>query len=296
MKQLDAKTILQRISHPSEHWFKTDYNMNLYKGCSHGCIYCDSRSENYSIENFSEVRSKKNAIQILETELQRKKIKGIIGMGAMSDPYNPLEKTALLTRRALELILKYGYGVSIATKSDLILRDIDLLSAIAKKNICHVSLTITTANDDLCRKIEPYVTVSTRRFEVVKQLKENGVITGILMMPVLPFINDTQENIEGMVFQANQAGADYIYPFFGVTLRNIQRDYYYQQLDRLFPGLKAMYQRTFREQYVCHSPRHKEMYQYFNELMNDTTMKSSMKEINQLLKQKQKQEQLSFQF
>ncbi|MGD9910420.1 MAG: radical SAM protein [Candidatus Izemoplasmatales bacterium] len=296
MNQIEAKTILQRVNHPSEMWFHTDYNMNLYKGCSHGCIYCDSRSENYQIENFSEVRSKKNAIQILEDELSRKKIKGTIGMGAMSDPYNPLEKTALLTRSALELILKYGYGVSIATKSDLILRDIDLLSAIAKKNVCHVSLTITTPNDDLCKKIEPYVAVSSRRFEVVKQLKENGIVTGILMMPILPFINDTLENIDGMIFQANRAKADYIYPFFGVTLRNIQRDYYYQQLDILFPGLKTKYQQTYHNQYECDSPKHRELYAYFAEAMKHTTMLSSMKDINKLLKPRQEPVQLSLMF
>lgn len=296
MAEIEAKTILQRISHPTDDWFMVDYNMNLYKGCSHGCIYCDSRSENYRIENFSTVRSKKNAIEILEQELIHKKIKGVIGMGAMSDPYNPLEKTSLLTKKALELILKYGYGVSIATKSDLILRDIDILSEIAKKNICHVSLTITCASDDLSKRIEPHVQPSSVRFEVIRQLKARGISVGILMMPILPFINDTTDNIDGLIHQANQVNADYIYPFFGVTLRNIQRDYYYEQLDLLFPGLKEKYQKAFGLHYVCHSPRHKDLYLHFQKEMQKTSMLSSMVAINQQLLRKKGTEQISFTF
>lgn len=191
MKKLPAKTILSGYM---EHgWFNANYNMNLYKGCVHGCIYCDSRSNCYNIENFDEVKVKENALEILEKELRVKKKKGIIMTGAMSDPYNSFEKEEKLTREALKLIDKFMYGVSIITKSDLVTRDIDVLSKIASHSSTTVNITITTADDELTKKIEPNAPSSKRRFEAIRKLSGRGINVGVLLTPTLPFINDTKK-------------------------------------------------------------------------------------------------------
>lgn len=293
MKEIVAKTILAKVKPADEFWYHHDYNMNLYHGCSHGCIYCDSRSDCYQIENFDEVSLKKNALEILENELQRKRTKGIIGMGAMSDPYNPQEIKQQVTRGALQLIEKYGFSVSIATKSDLVLRDIDILERIAKKGFAHVAITITTADDELQRKIEPRVSSSSKRFLAIKTLREKGIHTGVLMMPVLPFINDTVENVEKMVALAKKSNAEYIYPFFGVTLRNNQRDYFYTQIDSLFPGIKELYIKTYKDKYVCESNQSKLLYQVIDSLCKKENILTSMKEINTFFKIPMESEQLS---
>ncbi len=293
MKEIVAKTILAKVKPADEFWYHHDYNMNLYRGCSHGCIYCDSRSDCYQIENFDEVSLKKNALEILENELQRKRTKGIIGMGAMSDPYNPQEIKQQVTRGALQLIEKYGFSVSIATKSDLVLRDIDILERIAKKGFAHVAITITTADDELQRKIEPRVSSSSKRFLAIKTLREKGIHTGVLMMPVLPFINDTVENVEKMVALAKESNAEYIYPFFGVTLRNNQRDYFYTQIDSLFPGIKELYIKTYKDKYVCESNQSKLLYQVIDSLCKKENILTSMKEINTFFKIPMESEQLS---
>ena len=174
MEFIKAKTILTKVKN-GEQWYGIDYNMNLYRGCTHGCIYCDSRSNCYHIENFDLVRGKENALNILEQELVKKRVKGVIGIGAMSDTYNPQEIKYEQTRNALKLILKYGYGVSIDTKSDLILRDMDLLKEINKQNNVIIKFTITTPNDDLSKVIEPNVCVSSKRFKAIKELTNNGI-------------------------------------------------------------------------------------------------------------------------
>ncbi len=262
MDFVEAKTI---VSGYAEHnaWFGNNYNMNIYKGCCHGCIYCDSRSECYRIDNFDTVRAKKDAIAIINKELKSKKRKGVIGTGAMSDPYNPLEKEYCLTRSALELINTNGFGVSIATKSSLITRDIDILKKIKSHSPVLVKITITTCDDELCKKIEPNVGESSKRFSAIKQLSGNGIFVGILLMPVLPFLEDNEENILGIVNLANESGAKFIYPAFGVTLRQNQRDWYYKRLDENFPGIKQKYLQQFKNDYECRSPKAKELWQVF---------------------------------
>lgn len=261
MEYIKAKTIVQRTA--NSNWFGADYNMNIYKGCCHGCIYCDSRSECYQIENFDQVRAKQDAISIIQEDLRHKTKTGIIATGAMSDPYNPFEKELKLTREALMLVNTYRFGIAIATKSPLVTRDIDILKQIQSHSPVIVKMTITTYNDDLCRKLEPNVTVSGERFAALKQFSENGIYCGILLMPLLPFINDTKENILGIVQKAKECGAKFIYPSFGVTLRQNQRDYFYTQIEKHFPGLSKRYQQTFGLNYQCHSVNAKELYQLF---------------------------------
>lgn len=251
MEFIPAKTMLSYAK--GEHWFGIDYNMNIYKGCSHGCIYCDSRSDCYGIETFDEVKIKKDALLILHNELRRKVKTGIIGTGAMSDPYNPFEKQYGLTRGALELINQYGFGVAIATKSPLITRDIDVLKAINKHSPVIAKITITTYNDDLCKIIEPRVAPSSQRFEAIKELAKAGIFTGVLMMPVLPFIADNEENIKSIVTKAADAGARFIYPAIGMTLRANQREWYFEKLDQYFPGIKEKYIQHYGNAYECKS-------------------------------------------
>jgi DNA repair photolyase len=262
MKFIPAKTIISGY-HANSTWFGNNYNMNIYKGCSHGCIYCDSRSECYQVDNFDEVRAKENALALIERELKSKRKKGIIGTGAMSDPYNPLEKEFKLTRGALELINRYEFGISIATKSDLITRDIDILKAIAAHSPVVVKITITAADDLLCKKIEPNVAVSSKRFAAIERLSEEGIFAGILLMPLLPYIEDTVENISSIIELAHESKAKFIFPAFGVTLRQNQRAWYYSKLDEHFPSLKSKYIENYGNAYECHSPKAKELWTLF---------------------------------
>ncbi|RII36706.1 radical SAM protein [Clostridium chromiireducens] len=262
MEFIDAKTIISGYSESST-WFGNNYNMNIYKGCCHGCIYCDSRSECYRIDNFDMVRAKKDALALINKELRSKKRTGVIGTGAMSDPYNPFEKEYKLTRGALELINAHGFGVSLITKSDLITRDIDILKEISSHSPVLVKITITTSSDELSKKIESNVSASSKRFSAIKQLSESGIFSGILLMPVLPFLEDNEENIEGIVKLAYENGAKFIYPAFGVTLRQNQRDWYYKKLDERFPGIKQKYIEEFGNNYECRSPKANALWKLF---------------------------------
>jgi DNA repair photolyase len=263
MKFIPTKTILSGYE-SGNNWFGKNYTMNIYKGCCHGCIYCDSRSECYGVENFDEVRAKENALALLQRELRAKRRAGVIGTGAMSDPYNPFEKKYRLTRDALELIHNVPrFGISIATKSDLIIRDLDVLTSIKRHSPVLVKLTITTADDALGKKIEPNVAESSRRFSVIKELSDNGIFSGILLMPVLPFLEDHENNISEIIRLAYEHGAKFIYPAFGVTLRQNQREWYYKKLDEHFPGLKQKYIRQFGNAYECRSPKAKTLIQLF---------------------------------
>ncbi|SMC99435.1 SPL family radical SAM protein [Sporomusa malonica] len=262
MEFIPAKSIISGYE-TGNAWFGKNYNMNIYKGCCHGCIYCDSRSECYRVENFDEVRAKENALTLIARELASKRRTGVIGTGAMSDPYNPFEKEYRLTRGALELINAHRFGISIATKSDLITRDIDVLKAISSHSPVLIKITITTAEDELCKKIEPYAAESSRRFAAIKELASNGIFTGILLMPVLPFLEDNDKNISEIIYLAYKNGAKFIYPAFGVTLRQNQREWYYKRLDENFPGLKQKYVKQFVNAYECRSPNAKALWQLF---------------------------------
>lgn len=253
MELIPAKTIITRTARPDS-WFGSDYNMNIYRGCSHGCIYCDSRSDCYRVVNFSKVAAKENALDIIEKELKSKRKKGIVGTGAMSDPYNPMEGQHGLTRGALELLDAYGFGVYITTKSDLILRDMDILKRINRHSPVGIGVTITAAEDGLCGKLEPGAPPSSKRFAAIRSLTENGFYAGILMMPVLPFISDSLENIQALVQLASEKGARFIYPWFGMSLRSGQREYFYRCLDRLYPGLKQRYMQAYGNAYQCRCP------------------------------------------
>lgn len=265
-----AKTLLQGKAPQADSkvfftWFGMDYNMNLYKGCSHGCIYCDSRSSCYQIKDFDIIHPKENALILLENELRKKRKRGTIGIGAMSDTYNPFEKEYEITRGALELIRKYGFGVGIDTKSDMILRDISLLKQIAQQYPSIIKITITTADDEVCKVLEPNVCVSSKRFKAIQQLSEAGLFVGILLMPILPFINDSEENILSIVRLAHKHKAKFIFVYggFGVTLRDNQRDYFYYQLDRYFPGKREVYEKRYHNVYSCNSPHSKHLYALF---------------------------------
>ena len=245
-------------------WFGLKYNMNLYRGCQHQCIYCDSRSDCYRIENFAEIQVKKNALELLDDVLPRKRILGTIGFGSMNDPYMPVEKKYRMTRGALEIIKHHVFPVHILTKSDLVLRDIDLLSKIGELYTA-VSFTITTADDDLATKIEPGASLPSVRFQAMRALADSGILTGVTMMPILPFLEDSQENIKDILSMAKDSGASYIIPAFGVSLRPGSRDYYYQKLDQLYPGMKEKYIKEYGENYQCSVPNWRILNQVFEE-------------------------------
>lgn len=254
MEYIPAKTIVTKVK--GNGWFGIDYNMNIYRGCCHGCIYCDSRSDCYQIRNFDQVCAKEEALRIIRDDLRRKVRTGVVGTGSMSDPYNPFEKELLLTRHGLELVDAFGFGAAIATKSTLLLRDLDILESIREHSPVLCKVTITTADDELAARIEPGVPVSSERFAMLEQLSSRGIFCGILLMPVLPWLEDTEENILAIVRRAHEVGARFIFAAFGVTLRNNQREWYFDQLNRLFPGqgLAERYIRQYGNQYECRSP------------------------------------------
>lgn len=230
--------------------------MNLYRGCTHGCIYCDSRSRCYHMEHaFEDIEVKENAVDLLENALRRKRKKCMIGTGSMTDPYIPLEMETGHLRKALHLILQYGFGFTVITKSDRILRDLDLLQKINETTKCVVQMTVTTADEELCRKIEPNVSSTRERFEALKRLRDAGIPTVVWMTPILPFINDTKENISRILDMCGEANVYGVICFgMGLTLRDGNREYFYEQLDRLFPRLKERYIQVFGNQYVAESP------------------------------------------
>ncbi len=241
--------------------------MNLYRGCTHGCIYCDARSKCYQINHaFEDIEVKQNAPQLLEMALRSKRKKCMIGTGAMSDPYMHCEEKLCLTRKCLEIIERYGYGLAIQTKSDRILRDLDLLKRINEQSKCVVQITMTTYDEELCKIVEPNVCTTKRRFEVLQILEENGIPTVVWLCPLLPYINDTRENLEGILNYCIQAKVKGIINFgMGLTLRDGDREYYYAALDKYFPGVKEMYKRRFGHAYEIPSENSKElMLQFIN--------------------------------
>lgn len=239
--------------------------MNLYRGCSHGCIYCDSRSKCYQINHeFEDIEVKQNAPELLETALKHRRKRCMIGTGAMTDPYIPLELDLGYMRKCLELIEKYEYGVTILTKSARILRDLDLLVKINEKTKCVVQMTMTTFDEHLCRILEPNVSTTKERFEVLKVMREHNIPTVVWLSPILPFINDTVENIKGILDYCVEAQVYGIMCFgMGVTLREGNREYFYSQLDRHFPGMKGKYHTVYGYSYELNSPNHKELMQVF---------------------------------
>ena len=241
--------------------------MNLYRGCQHGCIYCDARSLCYQMNHpFEDIEVKENALPLLEQALKAKRKKCVIGTGAMSDPYIPLEETLRLTRGALELICRYGFGVAIQTKSHRILRDLELLREINHHAKAVVQMTLTTYDEKLCRIVEPAVSTTRQRVEALMAFREAGVPTVVWLSPLLPWMNDTPENLLGILEYCQAAGVKGILNFgMGLTLRDGNREYYYAALDRHFPGLKQRYIQTYGNAYELPSPRSRELWTLFHE-------------------------------
>lgn len=230
--------------------------MNIYRGCLHGCIYCDSRSLCYQMKHkFEDIEVKANAVELLENALRRKRNKCMIGTGAMSDPYMPIEEKLGNMRKCLEVIERYGFGVTMITKSTKVLRDLDLLKKINEKSKCVVQMTLTTYDEDLCRIVEPNVETTYERFRALEILHDNGIPTVVWLCPILPFINDTEENIRGILDYCVRAKVKGIINFdMGVTLRDGNREYFYKKLDEHFPGLKEKYIRMYGNSYQLSSP------------------------------------------
>jgi len=264
VKETQARTILNTFRQ-LDSWFGLRFSMNLYRGCQHQCVYCDSRSQCYGIEDFGDIHVKANALDLLDKELARKRTKGTIGTGSMHDPYMPIEAELNMTGRALEIIARHRFPVHVTTKSDLVLRDLDALRAAGQVYVA-VSFTVTTADDELCQKLEPGAPPASRRFRAMAALAAHGILTGVTMMPILPLIEDTEQNVREIVERAASSGAHYVLPMFGMTMRDRQRTYYYEALDRLFPGVRTKYERMYGDRYVCTSPREAMLARIFQEL------------------------------
>ncbi|MFZ5352348.1 MAG: SPL family radical SAM protein [Bacillota bacterium] len=254
MHYKEAKTLLSQHN-----------GMNIYRGCTHGCIYCDSRSKCYNMEHkFEDIEVKINAPQLLEQALRRKRKKCIIGTGAMCDPYMHLEAKMGYTRKCIEIIDRYGFGLSIQTKSDLILRDLELLKSINNKSKCVVQMTLTTYDEDLCKIVEPYVSTTRGRFDALKIMNENGIPTVVWLGPILPFINDTEANLRGVLDYCIKAKVYGIICFgMGLTLREGNREYFYSKLDKYFPGLKQKYHKKYGYSYEIGSDNNKKLMDIF---------------------------------
>lgn len=269
--------------------------MNVYRGCLHGCIYCDSRSDCYNMQHaFEDIEVKQNAPELLEAALRAKRQRCVIGTGAMSDPYLPLEKELKITQKCLEIIEKYGFGAAVLTKSDLIMRDIDLLERINKSAKSVVQMTLTTADDRLCGIIEPNVCNTTRRAEVLFEMKKRKIPTVVWLTPLLPFINDTVENLAKVLEMAAEAGVYGIVSFgMELTLRSGDREYFYAALDRHFPNLREKYSRTYGNRYDLPSPNNDKLWRYFTEFCDKYGIKRNQGEIFSFMKTIDEPEQLS---
>ena len=241
--------------------------MNLYRGCTHGCIYCDSRSTCYQMNHkFEDIEVKENAIELLEDALKRKRKKCMIGMGSMTDPYIPEELKLKHTRKALEVASKYGFGITLITKSNRVLRDLDLLKEINQKTKCVVQMTLTTYDEELCKKIEPNVSDTKERFQALLTLRDAGIPTVVWLTPLLPYINDTEENLLGILNYCKEAKVYGILCFgIGVTLRDGNREYFYAQLDKKFPNLKEQYIKEYGNSYIINSKNNAKLMKIFHE-------------------------------
>ncbi len=256
IKEIVAKAALLPTQNP-ENWFGAKYTMNIYRGCEHQCIYCDSRSDCYRIEQFEDVEVKVNILDLLRKTLSGKRSKAVVGTGSMSDPYTLCEMSYGLTRKALGLLASFGFGVHITTKSDMILRDLDILRSF--QNRVTVAFTLTTVIDGLAKTVEPFAPLPSQRLSAMKTLAEAGIPVGVLMMPVLPYIEDTPEGIGRLLEAIVRHGASFCFWHVGMTCRDGQRGYFYRKLDEHFPGLKERYRLQYGNQYSCPSPRREEL-------------------------------------
>ncbi len=275
IKEIQAKTILNHVRQP-DNWFGLKYNMNLYRGCQHRCIYCDSRSLCYQIKDFDgEILVKVNAPELLADALPRKRVVGTIGFGSMNDPYMPIEKQYQITRKCLEIIARNKFPIHIITKGDLMLRDLDLLKEI-NDLYCAVTFTITTADDNLCKQIEPGSPATSSRLKAMRVLSEAGILTGISLMPILPYINDDEEIIRSVIRMTAENGGKYVIPSLGVTLRDRQRHYLYKELDKKFPGLSKKYVENYKGDYFAPANDYKKIEKVVEEECYRQKLKLSM--------------------
>jgi DNA repair photolyase len=277
---IESKSILSKLKGAPDPYFGITYSMNLYRGCQHQCIYCDSRSKVYGIGDLSNIRVKKNALELLDKVLNRKLLKATIGTGSMNDAYMPIEKQECLTHKALEIIALRHFPVHVITKSDLVVRDIDIIKEIGKVYSA-VSITITAADDSISEKTEPGAPVSSKRFKALKKLSDSGIYCGIVLTPVLPFLTDNENNITEIVKRASDAGASYILCWMGMTQREGQREYYYRKLDEKFPGISSLYTRQFGNNYECPVPDSERLYNKYLELMKHYEIQTQMKHYTQ---------------
>ena len=255
--------------------------MNLCRGCTHGCIYCDSRSRCYKIEHdFEDVEIKINAAELLEQRLKSKRRRCMIGTGAMSDPYIDIAESLELTRECLKIIEKYRFGLAIQTKSSLILRDLEILKSINRRARCIVQMTLTTFDEELCKKLEPNVSGTRERFETLKTFREEGISTVVWLDPLLPFINDTEENLKGILDYCIEAGVYGIVCFgMGMTLREGSREYFYKNLDRHFPGLRSRYEKKYGNSYIITSDNNRELLSLFQKTCKENKILFNMDKV-----------------
>lgn len=261
--------------------------MNLYRGCTHGCIYCDSRSKCYRMNHdFEDIEVKLKADELLEHTLRRKRTKGMIMAGALTDPYVPIEEELQITRRCLNQIERFDFGLAIQTKSNLIMRDIDILDKINRKTKCVVGITMTTYDEELCKKLEPNVCTTKERFSVLLALKKRGIPTIVWMNPILPFINDDMDNVKGIMKYCIDAGVYGIMnDGMSLTLRPGSREHYYEQLDRLFPGMKERYIETYGEAYELASPNKDELMSYFRKTCDENNIVHDREELLRFMRE-----------
>lgn len=284
MEWIDAKTIVTNCK-PNKNYLEFEYVMNLYRGCNHGCIYCYARSNYYEkTDNFDCIRAKTDALRIVRDDLRRKTRTGMVLMGGVSDPYNPEEKELKLTRNALELINAFSFGICVITKSNLVTRDTDILLDIKEHSPVSINFSITCSDDETCRKVEPFASTTTERFEAIEHLAKNGIITGVLMDPMIPQITDTKENVQEMVKKAKYYGAKYIYLSTQVTMADIQREYFYQEAEKYYPGISEIYRKRYKEYYYCRSPHAKKLWNIFVEECEKENIICNIRVANQMIR------------
>lgn len=285
MQYIDAKTIVTNAKKMNRDYLLYEYVMNIYRGCNHGCIYCYARSNYYEkTDNFDCIRIKKNVLQIIRDDLRRKINTGVVVTGGMSDPYNIVEKEERLTRNALELINAFDFGVCVITKSDLVTRDTDIFLDIKQHSPASVNFSITCADDETCRKVEPFVGASSERFKAIEHLSSNGIATGVLMDPMIPYITDTKENVQEMVKKAKYYGADYIYMSTSVTMADVQRDYFCQEAEKHYSGIAEKFREKYKNYYRCRSPHSKKLWDIFVEECDKESINCDMRVANQMVR------------
>lgn len=273
---IDAKSILSPLKSGPDKYFGIAYSMNIYRGCQHGCIYCDTRSKVYNIGNLSHIRIKKNALGLLEQQLKKIKQKNTIGTGSMNDPYMPIEKNHKLIQSALKIIEKYKFPVHIITKSNMVIRDADIIKQL-NDIYSSVTFTITTADDSLSKKIEPGAPVSSERLQAMRFLSDMGIYTGAVISPVLPYLTDTTKNIISIINKVADAGGKYIIAFMGLTQREGQREYFYSKLQELFPGMESRYHQLYHNNYNCSVPNAERLYDVYNSYCLSNKLDTRMK-------------------